>query len=1166
MSSNLSIVVPIYNVRDYLIPCLESLTAQTLADLEVILVDDGSTDGSGDIADQFAAGRAGWTVLHVPNGGLGRARNIGLDNSQSPFVAFVDSDDLVPRDAYELMFHAVSESGSDMVCGGVLRFDGARTFSSPLHRRALLRNQMRTHIRETPALIYDTTAWNKIYRRGFLKEHSLRFPEGVYYEDIPFTLPAHFLASSVDIIVDPVYLWRERQTAEQSITQRRAETKNLVDRLAAVSSVDDFLTSIKETAGKKLHDRKVLTLDIPLFLEVLHEGNDEFRRLLVELAGAYLERVPASTLAALTPLRRLQYHLVSRGMLAELVELQEFQRVPSNRGNFVRSGLRMYADLPFRTDKSKAIPSAVYEVTRSQPLRTGIRDVTWDGDDLMVDGHAFIHRVAEPHPLASVRRFQIRRVGSAGGPDNRRRVAAKRVPRPDLTGRTTGVAVSYDAAGFLARIRREELLLAPGETMAQFELLAQVATLHARRGATVGNPENGRARHPARKFVAEGQLAIPAFDGRKMRITVRRSPAVISGVDINEDEVTFTLRLAGSADLSAHRLFLRRTDSLHAKLVPLIPTDGPFVTATISADDLEVRAQSLGDRAWLLGLATPDQSPADEPAHVLDLDPALLGAVGLIRGRSIVARQQGERGAALIETRPGHVVTGFSWQPDGLLLSGITNGSPVRHLVFSHRSGAQFDLPLTGEGDSWEAFIPALGAPGGTALRWLTPGRWRVSAAAEEGSDERDRPVRVGQGAELQLNDPGHVEGLTYLLRSNSVHQLQIVVDGGGPWAERGALHRKTSRRFRYRLQRTLPLEDTILFESWKGRQYSDSPRAIYEELVRRGDPRRMVWVVEHLGVEVPDGAERVILGGHDYFRHLARARWLISNDSMPPHYVKRAGTSYAQTWHGTPLKRIGFDIENLQMSNKNYLKQFAKEVVKWDVLVSPNHFSTEILGRAFRFGGEVLEIGYPRNDVFHQAEQRAERAAQARRRLNLPEGKRVILYAPTWRDNDFDVSGRYRFTMKLDLERMQKAFGDDSVLLIRGHQLVASAIDTSMFEGFALNVSLYPDISDLYLVADVLITDYSSVMFDFVNTGRPMLFYTWDLEAYRDDLRGFYFDFEAEAPGPLLKDTEEVVRALSSIQDVTEEYAERYAAFHERFAAIEDGRASGRFIDRFFR
>ena len=152
---------------------------------------------------------------------------------------------------------------------------------------------------------------------------------------------------------------------------------------------------------------------------------------------------------------------------------------------------------------------------------------------------------------------------------------------------------------------------------------------------------------------------------------------------------------------------------------------------------------------------------------------------------------------------------------------------------------------------------------------------------------------------------------------------------------------------------------------------------------------------------------------------------------------------------------------------------------------------------------------------------------------------------------------------MKLDLERLYRQFKDDTVLLIRGHQLVADSVDTSMFGGFARNVSHYPDISDLYLVADVLLTDYSSVMFDFVNTGRPMLFFTHDLEAYRDDLRGFYIDFEDEAPGPLLSHTTEVIDALADIDRVAAEHAGRYAAFREKFASLEDGRAAARFVDQ---
>lgn len=404
-------VVPIYNVEDYLVSCLESLADQTFSDLEVLLVDDGSPDRSGEIADEFAQGRPGWRVLHVENGGLGRARNIGLDAAGTEFVTFVDSDDVVPRDAYELMMHAIEGSGSDIVSGGVLRYDGARTRPSGLHRRAVPETRIGTHVRAMPSLLYDTTAWNKIFRREFLVEHGLRFPEGVLYEDIPLTVPAHFLARSVDLIEEPVYLWRERQTAEQSITQRRAESRNLIDRMAAVSSVNSFLERTGEVDGKRLHDEKVLTLDMPLFLDVLHEGDEEFAETLVRVFREYLADVDPAVIAKLPPRRRLSYHLIRENRTAELVEAHQLQ-VRGPRPEVVRRGVRLYVQLPYFGDSSVGVPDSVYEVTRSQRLVTGIRDVRWKGSSLEIDGHGYIDGVPDIGPGTTVHRMQLRVVGS----------------------------------------------------------------------------------------------------------------------------------------------------------------------------------------------------------------------------------------------------------------------------------------------------------------------------------------------------------------------------------------------------------------------------------------------------------------------------------------------------------------------------------------------------------------------------------------------------------------------------------------------------------------------------------------------------------------------------------------------------------------------------------
>ena len=518
-------------------------------------------------------------------------------------------------------------------------------------------------------------------------------------------------------------------------------------------------------------------------------------------------------------------------------------------------------------------------------------------------------------------------------------------------------------------------------------------------------------------------------------------------------------------------------------------------------------------------------------------------------------------GGVLVDGPHCPEVTGFAFTPNGLDLHGDTGGADLDRLVLVSTAD-RLDVPVTTSGDTWRAHVPATGAPGAASLRWLRPGRWRVVAAAP-GETDPDLGVQVSAEAEAHLGDV-HEGPVRVVLRTNPAHELGLVADGLGPWSDRGAFNQKLARRVHYRVARRLPLTDTVFFEAWKGRQYSDNPRAVFEELVRRGDPRRLVWAVEDHGVEVPDGVETVVTGSRAYFRALGRARWVVSNDSMPKHYAKRDGSRYGQTWHGTPLKRIGFDIENLQMANKDYLKQFAKEVAKWDALVSPNPYSTDIFRRAFRYDGPVLETGYPRNDVFHRPEDRAARTAEVRSRLGIEPGKQVILYAPTWRDNQYDRAGRYQFAMKLDLERMYRRFKDDAVLLIRGHQLVASTVDTSMFGGFARNVSYYPDISDLYLAADVLVTDYSSVMFDFVNTGLPMLFFTHDLEAYRDDLRGFYLDFEAEAPGPLLTHTTEVLDALGDLDRVAAEHADRYEAFREKFASLEDGRAAARVVAQF--
>jgi CDP-glycerol glycerophosphotransferase len=387
--------------------------------------------------------------------------------------------------------------------------------------------------------------------------------------------------------------------------------------------------------------------------------------------------------------------------------------------------------------------------------------------------------------------------------------------------------------------------------------------------------------------------------------------------------------------------------------------------------------------------------------------------------------------------------------------------------------------------------------------------------------------------------------------------------------AERGRIRRRLFRDIDYRVQRVLPVREQILFSSFHGKQCGDNPRGIADELLRRGDTRKTVWAINDRSVAIPEGAEQVLIGTRAYFRALARSRYLIYNDHVPLPYRKRAGQRHVQTWHGTPLKRLGYDISNpSSASGRRYLDFMAGDVAQWDLLLSPNPFSTPIMREAFRFSGAICETGYPRNDALVTSPGqagRADAAAAIRERIGLPAGKKVAMYVPTWRDNLHDEAGRYLLDFRLNLDAAARRLAGEWVLLIRRHHLMAGGIAAAAVPGFTFDVTGYPDIGDLLLITDTLITDYSSVMFDFAPTGRPMLFFTYDLEEYRDQVRGFYFDFEADAPGPLLATSEQVVAALADVDSIAATYSAARAAFIARFCPLDDGKASARAVDRIF-
>ena len=373
-----------------------------------------------------------------------------------------------------------------------------------------------------------------------------------------------------------------------------------------------------------------------------------------------------------------------------------------------------------------------------------------------------------------------------------------------------------------------------------------------------------------------------------------------------------------------------------------------------------------------------------------------------------------------------------------------------------------------------------------------------------------------------------------------------------------------------YRLFQKLPVQaNLVLFESFLGRGYSDNPKALYLKLQKQRPELPLVWIfAKEPTAEVKAACPNWVLrNSPKYYYLMARAQYWIFNTRQPLSLKKRRETMYLQTWHGTPLKRLGLDMDEVHMPGTNteqYKKNFSAQAKEWNYLLSPNLYSSAIFKRAFDFRGLLLETGYPRNDLLY-APDRQQQAKQIKQSLRLPPGKKVILYAPTWRDDEFVKKGQYRFNLKLDLKQMQSRLGDDYIVLLRMHYLIAEHLDLTAFDGFAYDVSAYGDIAELYLISDLLITDYSSVFFDYAHLNRPMVFFTYDLEKYASVLRGFYFDFEAVVPGPLLKESHQVIDYIEDIAIQSKQYEEKYTAFQERFCSLDDGKASQRVVDGLF-
>jgi CDP-glycerol glycerophosphotransferase len=1134
----ISVVVPFYNVEGYIAECLDSIVAQDFTDFEVLLVDDGSPDGSRAIAERYAAQDARFRVITRENGGLGAARNTGVRAARGRYLTFVDSDDTLTPWALRRLHDTAERTGSEIVVGAVDRFNAAKewwpTWVPEVHDDL----RERVTIADYPALLRNLYTWNKLFRRDFWDAQGLWFRERVAYEDQPIVTQLFARASAIDVIPDHVYRYRARDDLS-SISQQTASLKDLRDRIAAWRVSRDVLT---QELSPRLYDEWRLTLFQVHFHWYLTSGgtvDDDYWRELVEAIRELSEGAPDWVWTQTLPNRRLLVELALQDRRDDLQELvrRKVQNLPPWPSRLREDGVLL--ELPLLGDPDLRDEMFVIHPDQLQ-LWHHVENFHWETDAdgevvARITGRAYLGKV----DLAShEQRVAVVLRDDQTGEEH---VAwSTESPESSFEPPSEDAFCDYNPGLFGVRLPVGRLAAAARHGSSwTVQLRIEVG------GLTVTRPVQRMLRSGAAGLVPAvllrgGGRLLPEWQvNRVLRLTVDRTAAVVRDVELDGRTVRGTV--VDTSGVSAivlndggdRAVVPVGGDGSFAVTLPSVPTPRPG-----AAVEWRLLAQRSGGRSEVV----PTDDTYAYPAGV-----AL--AVDVRRDAALIVR---EFGAAV---RVDSVELGA----DGVLrVGGRVVGRPfvgIRVRARSKRSRTTGEQAPVTEG-RFAAEIELRHE----VYRF---GRWPLPLGdhdlVAELTDADGAVVRVPMQVSRKLNDslpaPVHTDQIEgrVVRGPDSIVRVQVlrpIGDGRGTYRQ---------NRLRAAPPRT-QLTRGLLLRSYFGELATDNGLSIQRELQRRGSDLPVYWAVHDHSVVVPEGSIPVVVNSPEWYELAQSASYYVDNMYQPEWHRKPEGQVLVQTFHGYPFKQAGHTHwRNVQFSQAR-IDSYDERARQWDFLVSPARYATPLLCRDFAYDGDVLEIGYPRNDVLNSPLAEPIRAA-TRAALGIEPHQTAVLYAPTFRDYLSVDDNSAWWPEFLDFERAAQALGPDYVILIRGHAFNARTEHRLGSLRGCIDVTDYPEISDLYLAADAGVVDYSSLRFDFGVTGKPMVFQVPDLQRYKDT-RGWLFDFEPTAPGPLVDTTDEVIDQLRDLDRLRDDHAPAYEKFRADYLDLEDGRAGARFVD----
>ena len=1152
VEADVSVIVPVYNVEEFLRPCLDSLLKQGDIRLEVICVDDGSTDSSGSIADEYAVKYENFISLHKPNGGLGSARNHGTAYAHGKYLAFLDSDDVLTEGIYERMFKTAEHNGTDLTICNVARFNSQKTWISDLHARVFKQFEPVSHITKNHALIYNTISCDKLILRSFYQKNGFSFPEGILYEDIPVIIPMHILCNGVSMVAEPGYLWRVREGNNKSITQRASATQNLMDRLKVLRMVDRFFDeNVKDPELHVAKQKKTLDVDLKIFTNTCDRMSREQAVEMFKEVNAYIdEAIDSDTFRLISILDQQKYEYVRNLDVDSYIRLMEFQKNGYQQMPVTETESGLTVELP--NDLFTVPGRDMTAELASYERRVYVDRLTANDDGFDIHGHIYIRRYNIDEE--GKQKVSIELINEEQGI----RLPLDTVPEKvefltdnfgkvvnSLTGEIT--QYNYDWSGFKAKLDMS-MLAECGCPGGVYTVLVKYDDGLAN-GCQILSGVSGENRakwQSLRRFSGDVSAAVDFGRLSQLRFLIDSDTLVEEAISVNDGSVTCVLNRDvphlcavnnRPQEMSETTMFTGTGNHAFSLALDRLKTDegyllmyrkkedGPDINVYSRSHDVEIHADN--ECVLLISCVRTSKPLLFRFDHVtkvtssrkekgtLYLDTELLGNTEQFRDIEkadvCVYDEQTESDTILAESpvsgENGHLTCHFRVDfVDRKVTENFYAGKRELKIRYITKQGEVLEDRLCCEYGMAHTFI----------VRFST---------------------------------------LKILCFRNMYGRVSLELRQQWPEEESSANKREALIVKNYPKYLTEPIKKKrIMFESMWGTKYSCNPQALYEYIDEHHPEYECIWSFTDALTPIKGNGIRVRKGSQKYYRYLATSKYLVNNVNFEDRFVKREGQIEIQTMHGTPLKTLGLDVQG-DFPTEESRKKFIAKNSNWDYLLVQGKFMVGKSESCYGVKVPAVTAGYPRTDKLFNVTD--EQKNVIREKIGIPEGKKVILYTPTWRTKN-------RFDMKLDLDKMRDAFSNEYVLLIRLHHLAAQC-DFTADGKFLFNLTNYQYVEDLYLISDVLITDYSSVMFDFALLNKPMIFFTYDLKDYEEKLRGLYVDFVKEAPGPMVFTTEQVIAAIRHPLLNRLKYGMRIWKFNRKYLTYENGASSERIMREIF-